>query len=76
MINSTALYCIKQTDVITKTGKDPQRMLLTFSREHLPQVKDSLVIYDENNQYTEAFIALTKGILFKNVRAYYYALFN
>ena len=61
---------------LQKTGKDPQRMLLTFSREHLPQVKDSLVIYDENNQYTEAFIALTKAFLFKNVRAYYYALFN
>ena len=39
LINSTALYCIKQTDVITKIGKTPQRMLLTFSRKHLPQVK-------------------------------------
>ena len=65
LINSTALYCIKQTNVITKIGKDPQRMLLTFSRENLPQVKDSLVIYDENNQYTEAFIALTKAFYLK-----------
>ena len=65
LINSTALYCIKQTDVITKTGKDPQRILLTFSREHLPQVKDSLVIYNENNQYTEEFIALTKAFYLK-----------
>jgi len=65
LINSTALYCIKQTDVITKIGKAPQRMLLTFSLEDLPQVKDSLVIYDENNQYTEAFIALTKAFYLK-----------
>ena len=65
LINSTALCCIKQTDVITKTGKDPQRILLTFSREHLPQVKDSLVIYNENNQYTEEFIALTKAFYLK-----------
>ena len=65
LINSTALYCIKQTDVITKIGKAPQRTLLTFSREHLPPVKDSLVIYDENNQYTEAFIALTKAFYLK-----------
>ena len=65
LINSTALYCIKQTNVITKTGKAPQRMLLTFSREHLPQVKDSLVIYNENNQYTEEFIALTKAFYLK-----------
>jgi len=60
-----ALCCIKQTDVITKTGKDPQRILLTFSLEDLPQVKDSLVIYDENNQYTEAFIAVTKAFYLK-----------
>jgi len=65
LINSTALYCIKQTDVITKTGKAPQRMLLTFSREHLPQVKDSLVIYNKNNQYTEEFIVLTKAFYLK-----------
>jgi len=65
LINSTALYCIKQTNVITKTGKAPQRMLLTFSREHLPLVKDSLVIYNENNQYTEEFIALTKAFYLK-----------
>ena len=65
LINSTALYCIKQTEVITKIGKAPQRMLLTFSRENSPQVKDSLVIYNENNQYTEEFIALTKAFYLK-----------
>ena len=60
---------------LQRQGKHHQRMLLTFSREHLPQVKDSLVIYTENNQYTEEFIALTKTFLFENVRAYDYALF-
>lgn len=65
LINSTALYYIKQTEVITKIGKAPQRMLLTFSRENSPQVKDSLVIYNENNQYTEEFIALTKAFYLK-----------
>ena len=58
--NSTALYCIKQTDVITKIGKTPQRMLLTFSKEALPQMKERLIIYDENNRYTVAFVTLTK----------------
>jgi len=60
LINSTALYCIKQTDVITKIGKTPQRMLLTFSKEALPQMKERLIIYDENNRYTVAFVTLTK----------------
>ena len=36
-------------------------MLLTFSREHLLQVKDRLVIYDDNNRYTAAFITLTQN---------------
>ena len=65
LINSTALYCIKQTDAITKIGKAPQRMLLTFSKASSPQEKDSLVIYDESNQYNIEFINLTKNFYLK-----------
>ena len=35
-------------------------MLLTFSKEALPQMKERLIIYDENNRYTVAFVTLTK----------------
>ena len=65
LIKSTALFCIKQTNVITKVGKTPQRMLLTFSKQPQVSIQDQLVIYDEDNQYTEAFIELTKDFYLK-----------
>ena len=65
LIKSTALFCIKQTNVITKMGKTPQRMLLTFSKQPEVLTQDRLVIYDEDNQYTEAFIELTKDFYLK-----------
>ena len=65
LAKSTALFCVKQTEVITKAGKAPQRMLLTFAK--VPQVleKNQLVIYDEKNCYTEEFVALTKNFYLK-----------
>jgi tRNA (adenine-N(6)-)-methyltransferase len=65
LIKSTALFCIKQTNVITKVGKMSQRMLLTFSKQPQVSIQDQLVIYDEDNQYTEAFIELTKDFYLK-----------
>lgn len=61
----TALFCIKQTDIITKIGKAPQRMLITFSKQPQTLEKDQLVIYDEKNQYTKEFVALTKDFYLK-----------
>lgn len=55
-----AWHCIRQTQVITKAGKMPQRVLLLFARYARPCVSDSLTVYDENNRYTEGFIALTR----------------
>lgn len=65
LIKSTALFCIKQTDVITKSGKSPQRMLLTFSRNNTCKQKERLVIYNEKNRYTDEFIALTNAFYLK-----------
>ena len=65
LIKSTALFCIKQTNVITKVGKTPQRMLLTFAKQPEILTQDQLVIYDEDNQYTETFIELTKDFYLK-----------
>lgn len=56
----TALQCIEQCNIITKQGKAPSRMLLSFSTINLTQTEQTLVIYDENNQYTEAYKKLTK----------------
>ena len=65
LAKSTALFCVKQTKVITKIGKAPQRILITFAKE--PQIleKNQLVVYDEKNRYTEAFVALTKDFYLK-----------
>lgn len=61
----TALFCIKQTEIITKIGKAPQRMLITFAKKPQTLEKDQLVIYDEKNRYTEEFVALTKDFYLK-----------
>lgn len=61
----TALYCIKQTEIITKVGKSPQRMLITFSKQAQNLLCDQIVIYNEENRYTEEFIELTKDFYLK-----------
>ena len=40
-------------------------MLLTFAKQPQVLMQDQLVIYDADNQYTEAFIELTKDFLFE-----------
>ncbi|OOF78300.1 tRNA (adenosine(37)-N6)-methyltransferase TrmM [Rodentibacter caecimuris] len=61
----TALYCVKQTEVITKIGKSPQRMLITFSKQPQELEHNQIVIYNEKNRYTDEFIALTKDFYLK-----------
>lgn len=65
LAKSTALYCIKQTEIITKIGKPPQRILITFAKQSQPYEQNQLVIYDEKNQYTAEFIALTQAFYLK-----------
>lgn len=54
-----SLACIRQCDVITKAGKSPRRMLLTFSKKPAPLQTETLTIYNENNTYTDEFTRLT-----------------
>ena len=65
LIKQTTLYCVKQTDIITKIGKAPQRMLLTFAKQPQTCEQNELVIYNEKNQYTKEFIALTQDFYLK-----------
>lgn len=60
LIKSTALYCVKRCDIVTKIGKQPQRILLTFQAKPQKCAHSILTIYDEKNQYTAEFKALTK----------------
>ncbi|MBF0750921.1 MULTISPECIES: tRNA1(Val) (adenine(37)-N6)-methyltransferase [unclassified Pasteurella] len=61
----TALCSVKQTEVITKIGKSPQRMLITFSKQSQKLVHEQIVIYDEKNRYTKEFTELTKDFYLK-----------
>ncbi|OOF57282.1 tRNA1(Val) (adenine(37)-N6)-methyltransferase [Rodentibacter myodis] len=65
LVKSTALYCIKQTEIITKIGKPSHRMLITFAKQPQPCEQNQLVIYDEKNQHTAEFIALTQAFYLK-----------
>ena len=60
LLKSTALYCVVRCDVITKQGKAPQRMLLTFATQPQTLRYDELIIYDTQNQYHADFVALTQ----------------
>ena len=60
LLKSTALSCITRCDVVTKAGKTPQRVLLTFSAQTQQTAYQQLTIYDAQNQYHADFIALTK----------------
>lgn len=61
----TALYCIKRCEVITKQGKAPQRLLLSFSQNFKALQQSQILIYDEKNQYSQEFIQLTKEFYLK-----------
>ncbi|HDR0620068.1 tRNA1(Val) (adenine(37)-N6)-methyltransferase [Pasteurella multocida] len=60
LLKQSALYCIARCEVITKKGKAPQRLLLTFSLQAQPLQPSQLIIYDESNRYHPDFIGLTK----------------
>lgn len=62
---STALYCIECCEVVTKQGKAPQLVLLTFSLQEQPCKFSELLIYDEHHRYHTDFIQLTKAFYLK-----------
>ena len=54
------LYCCNKTQVFTKPGIAAKRLLLRFSRQKTEGVENELLIADEQNNYTDAYKALTK----------------
>ncbi|HDR1020886.1 TPA: tRNA1(Val) (adenine(37)-N6)-methyltransferase [Pasteurella multocida] len=65
LLKHTALSCVERCEVITKIGKAPQRLLLTFALQNVPLKQSQLIIYDENNQYHSDFVALTRDFYLK-----------
>lgn len=54
------LYCCKKTQVFTKPAIAAKRLLLRFSKQKMEVVENELLIADEQNNYTDAYKALTK----------------
>ena len=54
------LYLMKQLCVLTKLGGIPKRRLLCFSKKQRDCQTDSLLIEQENHQYSNEYISLTK----------------
>lgn len=56
----TALYCTEQVNIITKQGKPASRMLLSFAQQGVTLAEQQLIIYQQNNQYSNEYKQLTK----------------
>lgn len=55
------LYCVRQTNVLPKPGKDPKRLLLEFMKIKKPLVEQEIIIeLNKRHQYSEAYKNLTK----------------
>lgn len=61
LIKQTDLYCAEQVEIITKAGKPPQRMLLSFTASPQAVKQSALTISTEHNQYHADFIQLTQA---------------
>ena len=59
------LYPSRRTDVITRPGIPPKRVLLEFVRKRVPLLADELVIELERHRYSEEYMALTREFYLK-----------
>lgn len=59
------LYPSRRTDVITRPGIPPKRVLLEFVRTQVPLLTGELVVELERHCYSEEYIALTKEFYLK-----------
>ncbi|MCG8411025.1 MAG: methyltransferase [Bacteroidales bacterium] len=55
------LFCVRQTNVLPKPGKEPKRLLLEFSKTKKPLVEQEIIIeLNKRHQYSEAYKNLTR----------------
>ncbi|OOH86518.1 tRNA (adenosine(37)-N6)-methyltransferase TrmM [Pasteurellaceae bacterium 15-036681] len=54
------LYCVEYWAICTKQGKVAKRSIVSFSAYNQPRKEKELVIYGQDNQYSEEFRELTK----------------
>lgn len=55
------LFCVEKWAIQTKPNQAPKRMIVSFSQQAQVCYEHTLVIYDENNQYSDAFKQLTQA---------------
>lgn len=63
--NGVGLYPSRRTDVITRPGIPPKRVLLEFTRVQMPFLTDELVIELGRHCYSEEYVSLTKEFYLK-----------
>jgi len=55
------LFCVRQTKVLPKPGRDPKRLLLEFMQIKKPLVEQEIIIeLNKRHEYSEAYKNLTK----------------
>lgn len=54
------LYCTKLTEVVPKTGKAPNRVLMQFEKRENDLVENSMNVWKDEDQYSETFVGMTK----------------
>ncbi len=59
MAGTYNLYCSKTTEVRPKPGKQVERLLLQFEREVKPMKKEELIIWKNEEEWTEEYKELT-----------------
>ncbi len=59
MAGTYNLYCSKTTEVRPKPGKQVERLLLQFEREVKPMKKEELIIWKNEEEWTEEYKKLT-----------------
>ena len=59
------LFLMRKCEVRSRVSTSPKRTLLEFSRNIVPTEQSEMVIYGEDDEYTEEFMELTKGFYLK-----------
>ena len=59
------LFLVRKCEVCSRVGNAPKRTLLEFSRRIVTTEQSEMVIYGEDDGYTEEFMELTKGFYMK-----------
>lgn len=60
LIQETTLYCISRWLISPKVNSLPKRMIVTFSPTFAPCQEEHLTIYQQDQQYSEAFKHFTR----------------